>query len=83
MTGACWVAHPAASNIPATISDRNFIRRSLAALTPCARWRYRFASFIWQRVIKNQTVYSMTYKKKLKNCVNRAKQPKTLTWFVK
>jgi hypothetical protein len=32
MTGRCWVAHPAASNVPATISDRNFILRSLAAL---------------------------------------------------
>jgi hypothetical protein len=32
VTGRCWGAHPAASNIPATISDRNFILRSLAAL---------------------------------------------------
>jgi hypothetical protein len=39
MTGGCWVAHPA-RNIAATISDRNVIRLSLAALTPPARWRY-------------------------------------------
>jgi hypothetical protein len=39
MTGGCWVAHPA-SNITATITDRNFIRLSLAPLTPCVRWRY-------------------------------------------
>ena len=38
MTGGCWVAHPAASNM-ATINDRNFTLRSLAPLTPCARWR--------------------------------------------
>jgi hypothetical protein len=45
MTGGCWVAHPAASNIPATISDRNFILCSLAALTPHASWRYRGVRF--------------------------------------
>jgi hypothetical protein len=37
-------AHPAASNIAATISDRNFTHPSLAPLTPCARacWSGRF-----------------------------------------
>src|SRR5262249_61752475 len=39
MTGGCWLAHPA-SNMAATISDRNFTVRSLAPFTPCAR-RYR------------------------------------------
>jgi len=45
MTGGCWGAHPAASNMAATINDRNFILRSLAALTPHARWRYRCGRF--------------------------------------
>jgi hypothetical protein len=44
MTGGCWVAHPA-SNITATITDRNFTLHSLAPLTPCARRRYRCGRF--------------------------------------
>ena len=44
MTGGCWVAHPA-SNMAATISDRNFTLHSLAPLTPCARRRYRSGRF--------------------------------------
>src|SRR5262245_49306307 len=43
MTGGCWVAHPAASNMT-TINDRNFTLRSLAPLTPRARWRYTLAA---------------------------------------
>ena len=33
MTGGCWGAHPTASNMAATINDRNFTLRSLAPLT--------------------------------------------------
>jgi hypothetical protein len=44
MTGGCWVAHPA-SNITATITDRNFTLHSLAPLTPCDRRRYRCGRF--------------------------------------
>jgi hypothetical protein len=44
MTGGCWGAHPA-SNMAATISDRNFTLHSLAPLTPCARRRYRCGRF--------------------------------------
>ena len=45
MTGGCWVAHPAASNMAAPISNRNFTLRSLAPLTPCARRRYSYGRF--------------------------------------
>jgi hypothetical protein len=46
MTRGCWGAHPAASNIPPTISDRKFTLRSLAPLTRCARRRYRCGRFM-------------------------------------
>jgi hypothetical protein len=46
MTGGRWGAHPAASNIPAVISDRNFTLRSLAPLSPGARRRYRCGRFV-------------------------------------
>ena len=46
MTGGCWVAHPV-SNITATISDRNFMHYTLAALTPCARWQYNMVCHSW------------------------------------
>ena len=48
MTGGCWVVH-LASNITATITDRNFTLHSLAPLTPCARRRYRCATHETQR----------------------------------
>jgi hypothetical protein len=52
MTGGCWVAHPA-SNITATISDRNFTLHSLAPLIPCARRPYedqRHHRMVWTLV---------------------------------
>src|SRR5262249_16388318 len=46
MIWGCWLAHPAASNMAAPISDRNFTLRSLAPFTPCARRRYRCDRFM-------------------------------------